>query len=47
MNDLMSKRPMVAFIIVSVVATLLSAWVMNPSIGPAAFFPVLLVREWL
>ncbi len=38
MKDMMSKRPMLAFLIVSVVATLLSAWLLNPTIGPAALF---------
>lgn len=38
MKDMMSKRPMLAFLIVSVLATLLSAWLLNPTIGPAALF---------
>ena len=38
MKDLMTRRPMLAFVIVSVTATLISAWLLNPSIGPAALF---------
>ena len=38
MKDLMAKRPMLAFVIVSVTATVISAWLLSPSIGPAALF---------
>jgi SpoVK/Ycf46/Vps4 family AAA+-type ATPase len=38
MKDMMTKRPILAFTIVSVLATVISAWVMNPSAGPLALF---------
>ncbi len=38
MKDLMTKRPIMAFTLVSVLATVISAWVLNPSAGPAALF---------
>src|SRR4051794_8506717 len=38
MKDMMTKRPMLAFIIVSVIATLVSAWLLNPILGPVALF---------
>jgi SpoVK/Ycf46/Vps4 family AAA+-type ATPase len=38
MKDMMTKRPMLAFIIVSVVATSISAWLLSPTLGPAALF---------
>jgi SpoVK/Ycf46/Vps4 family AAA+-type ATPase len=36
MKDLMTKRPMLALLIVSVTAAVVSAWLLNPNIGPAA-----------
>lgn len=36
MKDMMSRRPMLAFTLVSIVATVISAWVLNPSLGPFA-----------
>ena len=38
MTDFLSKRPMLAFFIVSIVASVVSAWVINPGSGPAAWF---------
>src|SRR4051812_4094741 len=38
MKDMMTKRPMLAFIVVSVIATLVSAWLLNPTLGPVALF---------
>jgi SpoVK/Ycf46/Vps4 family AAA+-type ATPase len=38
MKELMTKRPMLAFVIVSVTATVISAWLLNPSYGPLALF---------
>jgi SpoVK/Ycf46/Vps4 family AAA+-type ATPase len=38
MKDLMTKRPMLAFVIVSVTATVISAWLFNPTYGPAGLF---------
>ncbi len=38
MKDLMAKRPMLAFVMVSVIATVISAWLLSPSVGPAALF---------
>jgi SpoVK/Ycf46/Vps4 family AAA+-type ATPase len=34
----MTKRPMVAFVIVAVLGSVISAWILNPSMGPAALF---------
>lgn len=36
MKNFMSNRPMLAFIIAGVAAVVISAWLMNPTIGPAA-----------
>jgi SpoVK/Ycf46/Vps4 family AAA+-type ATPase len=38
MKDMMIKRPMLAFLIVSVSAALISAWLLNPNYGIAALF---------
>jgi SpoVK/Ycf46/Vps4 family AAA+-type ATPase len=38
MTDFLSKRPMLAFFIVSILASVVSAWVINPGSGPAAWF---------
>jgi SpoVK/Ycf46/Vps4 family AAA+-type ATPase len=38
MKDMMTKRPILAFTLVSVLATLISAWVLNPNAGPFALF---------
>jgi len=38
MKDFMSKRPMLAFLIVSLIASVISAWVINPMGGPATWF---------
>jgi len=38
MKDLMAKRPMLAFLIIAVAASVISAWLLNPTIGPAALF---------
>ena len=38
MTDFLSKRPMLAFFIVSILASVISAWVINPGSGPAAWF---------
>ncbi len=36
MKDMMAKRPMMAFVIVSVVAAMITAWLLNPNVGPLA-----------
>jgi AAA+ superfamily predicted ATPase len=38
MKGFFSNRPMTSFVIASIVATVLSAWVLNPQIGPIAWF---------
>jgi hypothetical protein len=38
MKNMMTKQPILAFTMVSVLATVISAWVMNPTAGPLALF---------
>lgn len=38
MKDMMTKRPMLAFIIVAVAGSVISAWLLNRDYGPAALF---------
>jgi len=38
MKDFLSKHPMLAFVVVSVIASVISAWLLNPASGPASWF---------
>ena len=38
MKGFFYNRPMTSFVIASIVATVLSAWILNPQIGPIAWF---------
>lgn len=38
MKDLMTRRPMLAFVVAGVVTVLVSTWLLSPTIGPAALF---------
>ncbi len=38
MKDFMAKRPMLAFVVVGVVAALITSWILSPTKGPMALF---------